>query len=273
MPNMPDSLHRTTTGAVVNSRTTPDTEIDPGPWGQTQQIIYSPGMDRQNPVTLIRGRIDITPQSGEPRLRTYSIAVQDAIQQPAGVRGPDPQSADVHLVASLSYGIGGAQFQTEVSIRNGISFTLPASYWDISAFIEPIPDMSLPYGALYPDSTSGQKTVQLYCSAALGSRQGGAVLPTRDYFTRFPDAAMVAPVYQRSIPQSAVAVAFYSNPAFDPSTLDAVWLGFNDMVIGEVNAARGVKNPIPPGARKLQFSPPLPLIPDSLVTESWELYL
>lgn len=278
---MPDSLHKSTTGATVDFRANLDTEIDPGPWGQSKLITFrgessKPSIAKE---TIIRGSRFITPLSGEPQLRTCTITVDDECSQPGVVAGFFPELYDVHLVAVVNYGIGGANQSVELSVRKGVTFTIPASFWDISLYIEPMPDPNnYTAGApLYPNNTTGPKTVRAQCSCALGTRPSALSAVARDTPFRFPVVGAYAEKLIK-IPKNAINVSFVVVTAGSPFTYAAKFpaTGFAapwDSVIAYADTTPGVKTPIPVGASHLIVSTTDPLADNKTVFVTWEILL
>jgi hypothetical protein len=211
------------------------TIMDPGPWGQSKLITWAETL-HPSPVSIIRGNLEMTEETGELLVRSYSLGLERLTQQPDGVTGAgNTQLANVAVVARVKYGVGGASLEAEVNVKRGTMLTFPATMWDIGAYIEQIPDMSAPPGTLFPDAATGPKTVMLHCVAGLGTHPGGSTLPTRDQYYRF-DPANPAPIVL-PIPAAAARVTITGDVNFDPTLLQAQFVGAQDVRVVNIPQA------------------------------------
>lgn len=243
-------------------------EMDSAAWGRVVPIKFSePTFGQPTGLTsIIRGNLEMSEEVGELFVRTYALGIQERTQQPDGVVCADPELADAPVVARIVYGIGGASIEAEVNIGRGTMITVPATMWDIGARIEQVPDMTGVPGTMYPDATTGPKTITVFCVASLGTHPGGSV-PKRDLYAR---AGIGNPaVTTLKIPASGSTLTIQGDGNFVPAALTVVYVGAQGALVAVWrNSAANTPSIVPAQATHVQIIYPAGN-PDTLITVSF----
>lgn len=209
--------HDSLTNAWTDPRN-PTAVIDQGPWGKSQKVVYQLTEGMQLPTTILEGKRAISPDRGEPPIRTFQLFVDRETQQEPTVIARQIDLADVNVVGTLDYGIGGCTQQVEFSIRRGTSVTVAATWWRLTAFIEPVWTQTGPLFTKYPRPENGPKTVTVQAACVLGSRQGGSIPPTRQVVVLLqgPDPVEIP------IPNAAINVTVFTSDVVGELTIAQV---------------------------------------------------